>query len=86
MTIRLDQLSGRSSTATNGAVIIPQLNNDPTPLSQTAWILHGGGLAGSAGYPIGILMAITDPGVSSADTYQLSYRTKENTTVRVTLS
>lgn len=62
-------------------VFIPELSSDPvSPTAQTAWVLATPD--GIGGTPRGLLLALTYSGI---ETYQLSYRTLENTTVRVTL-
>ena len=66
---------------------IPQLTSDPTsPLAEDAWILAtiSGGSGG--GKPIGLLLSLTTPNTGGSSTYKFSYRTKESTTVRATLS
>lgn len=67
---------------------IPQLDSDPaSPTQETAWILRTftGGGAGS-GEAYGLLLTLTQPGDGATTAYQLSYRTKEDTTVRVSLT
>lgn len=68
---------------------IPQLTADPAaPTDESAWVLRqgtGGGIPD--GTPIGMLLALTytgDPGTPY--TYQFSYRTKDGTTKRVSLT
>ena len=62
---------------------IPEYDTDPaTPVSQNAWVLRTH-TPGTGGSPIGLLLPLTTPG---AFTFQLSYRTVNNTTVRVALS
>lgn len=66
---------------------IPQLDSDPaSPAQEDAWVLASisGGVGG--GEPLGLLLALTTPATGGSSTYELSYRTKEGTTVRVTLS
>ena len=70
----------------NGGGSIPELSSDPvSPSAQQAWVLKSGGLVGG-GDPIGLLLALTYPGAGSITTYQFSYRTLENTTIRATLA
>lgn len=71
---------------------IPQLNSDPaSPTSQSAWVLKtaGGGGTGGGVYKgtlgLGFPYLSKSSGGGSA-TYQLSYRTIEGTTKRVSLS
>lgn len=67
--------------------IIPQLTSDPaSPKAQDAWILAAvsGGTGG--GEAIGLLLALTTADAGGSSSYQFSYRTKEGTTVRATLS
>lgn len=70
---------------------IPQLDADPaSPNAEDAWILKEGVGGGSGGgtiiAPLGLgFIALTTGGGGSL-TYKLSYRTKEDTTVRVSLS
>lgn len=67
--------------------IIPQLDADPSsPKQQEAWVLRTYTPGEGAGEAIGLLLALTTAGAGSTETYQLSYRTKEDTTVRVSLS
>ena len=68
---------------------IPELVADPsTPGAQSAWVLKNQGAAGgNAGFPIGLLLALTYSGSGgSATTYQLSYETLENTIIRTAMS
>lgn len=69
---------------------IKQYNTDPTsPKAETAWVLKTSGAAVStSGSPIGLLLVLTyaNTQAGTADTYQLSYRTKEATTKRITIS
>lgn len=72
-----------------GGGVIPELTSDPaSPNAQQAWVLKTGGSVGSGGgLPYGLLLALTYPGVGGgAPTYQFSYRTIENTTIRVSMS
>lgn len=67
--------------------IIPQLDEDPeTPEAQTAWILRTHTSGANAGVPLGLLLVITSAGEGAENTYELSYRTIEETTVRVALT
>ena len=62
--------------------VIPQVSGDPSsPSPEDAWIKKTGGGGGEA---YGILLTLTQPG--SAVSYELSYRTLENTTIRVSLT
>lgn len=68
--------------------IIPQLDSDPaSPKQQDAWVLKtftsGGAGAGEA---YGLLLTLTQPGAGSGTTYEFKYRTKEDTTVSVSLT
>ena len=75
---------------------IKQYSTDPTnPKAETAWVLRqgtGGGIdhLSTEGMPMGLLMALTYATTASqtgvAFTYQFSYRTKDSTTVRASLS
>jgi len=75
-----------------GSNAIPELSSDPSsPAAQSAWVLRSGqggaGLDGISGTPIGFLLLLTYAGVQGvAYSYQFSYRTTENTTVRAALS
>lgn len=63
---------------------IQQVSSDPSsPYQQQAWVLKSTGGAGS-GEAYGLLLALTQPGGSTS--YQFSYRTLQDTTVRSTLS
>ena len=67
-----------SGGGSSGTSQIPEYNSDPiSPSSTDVWVLR----TALIGKPIGLLMALT----YSTDTYQLSYRTVEGTTVRITL-
>lgn len=70
---------------------IPQYDADPTsPAQETSWVLKQGGGGGAGGgllnAIIGLSFAYLSTGAATATTYQFSYRTKEGTTVRETLS
>ncbi len=74
----------------NATVTIPQYNSDPaSPVQEEVWVLKTGG-SGSGGGEIKAFLGLSFPylsiGSGGAATYQLSYRTKEGTTVRGTLS
>jgi len=74
-------------TSESGA--ISQVTEDPaSPAAEEAWVLRsgtGGGIAD--GTPMGLLLGLTytDNG-GIPFTYQFSYRTKEGTTKRVSLT
>lgn len=75
---------GGSSTAG-----IPEYDTDPvSPSPEDAWVLKSTGAGGDdGGLPIGLLLSLTYAGSSPPTTsYQFSYRTLENTTIRTTLS
>jgi len=75
--------SGGSASGTT----IPQLSSDPSsPAAQTAWVLRTGSGGSGGGKPIGLLLSLTQPNTGGSFTYQLSYRTIEGTTKRVTLA
>lgn len=77
-----------SNVNVNTPFSIPELTSDPTsPTAQSAWVLKtaGGGGAG-VGEAYGLLLSLTQPGSGAGTTYQLSYRTLESTTIRVTMS
>lgn len=73
---------------------VPQLDADPSsPIAEQRWVLHttsgGGGSGGGVmRIPLAGGGAITSvaSGGSTTHTYQFSYRTKEGTTKRTTLS
>ena len=75
-----------------GSSSIPELTSDPSsPAVQSAWVLKSGGGGGTiaAGTPLGLLLALTyalDSSGGGPATYQFSYRTIENTTIRVSMS
>ena len=78
---------------TGSGVSIPEYTSDPvSPANQSAWVLkQGGGTVTGGGKLNGILGMATylvSPGTAGggALTYQLSYRTLEGTTKRVTIS
>lgn len=57
---------------------IPQLDADPaSPSAEQVWVRK----SGNAGSPMGLLLSLT----TNAITYQLSYRTIEGTTKRVSI-
>lgn len=83
-------ITGSSSSSGSATAGIPQYDNDPvSPNPEDAWMLKtsGGGSGGGAVKAImgGGFIAST-PNTGGSTTYQLSYRTLENTTIRVTLS
>lgn len=69
---------------------IKQYDADPTsPKAETAWVLRTPGAGGSTkGVPMGLLLSLTYAETVAGGTtvYQFSYRTKESTTIRATLS
>ena len=68
---------------------IPELTADPSsPGAQSAWVLKTPGAAGSGGgFPYGLLLALTYPGVGgAAPTYKFSYETLESTIIRTSLA
>lgn len=78
--------SGSSSEVIN---YIPQYDSDPaSPQAQDAWVLRtvsGGAGGGKLQLLFGLGFPVTTTGAQTS-TYQLSYRTIEGTTKRVTLS
>ena len=73
--------------ASSGPVVVPEYDTDPvSPDQQTAWILKSITGGAGAGEAVGLLLALTYAGDGAVPTYQLSYRTIEDTTVRVSLS
>ena len=68
--------------------VISEVSSDPaSPAAQDAWVLKTSG--GSGGGTLKAFMGMGFPYLtanSGANTYKLSYRTQEGTTVRVTLS
>ena len=69
-------------TSGGGTVNIPELTSDPvSPTPQSAWVLNQGTAGGS---PIGLLLSLTYAG--QIGPYSFSYRTLENTTIRVILT
>lgn len=80
----LDAIGGDTNT---GGVTIPQLNSDPSsPTAESAWVLRTGSGGAGGGKPIGLLLSLTTTGAGGSLAYQFSYRTKDGTTKRVTLS
>lgn len=80
-----DQDTGASGAVANQ---IQQLDADPaSPSQEEAWVLKTTTGGNSAGNPIGLLLSLTySADTGGSDTYQLKYRTKEDTTVGVSLS
>ena len=70
--------------------IIPQLSADPAnPKKERAWVLAtigGGSGGGEIKALMGLGMPYLTPDTGGTATYQLSFRTKEGTTKRVTLA
>lgn len=69
---------------------IPQVDTDPaSPNAEDAWVLKtqsagvGGGVIIA---PLGLGFLALTPGAGSSSSYKFSYRTKEGSTKRVTLS
>lgn len=80
MRAKINPFNGKFDLVSN----IPQLNSDPsTPFIEDAWVLRTGTPNASTGSPMGLLLSLTYPETYS---YQLSYRTKEATTVRTNLT
>ena len=82
MSIKLTSLSSNK---------IKQYDSDPaSPKVEVPWVLRTAGASGSTkGMPIGLLLTLTYPETvagGGVTTYQFSYRTKQNTTKRVTIS
>lgn len=68
---------------TGAGTPIPQLDADPSPAkAEEAWVLRSGT---SQGTPMGLLLALAF-GDAIEPKYLFSYRTLENTTVRVELT
>lgn len=65
--------------------IIKQYSSDPTVQNEESWVLASGG-GGVTGSPLGLLLALTRAEDGSDLTYQFSYKTKEATTKRVSLT
>lgn len=69
--------------------VVPQLSSDPSsPNAEDCHVLKttSGGGGGSAGQPIGLLLSLTQAGTGGTTSYQFSYRTKEGSFLRLTLS
>lgn len=67
----------------SGTTLIPEFTSDPvSPVAGQVWVLATS--LGAVGTPIGLLMALTH--ATSLFSYQLSYRTTENTTIRTVLA
>jgi hypothetical protein len=72
------------NVASGGTPTIPEVYQDPSsPTPQQTWILATTNY--TAGQAMGI-MGLTYSGDLASDTYQLSYRTNEGTTVRTPLN
>lgn len=72
-------------SGSSGAVIIPEYSSDPSsPTAGQTWVLKSGG--GKLKMLFGLGYPITIPDPVGGIEYQLSYRTSEGTTKRVTLS
>ena len=66
---------------------ILQYDSDPTsPSAEKAWVRRTVTSDGVVGEPRGLLLALTYTGQAATSTYELSYRTKESTTIRTVLS
>ena len=63
---------------------IPQYDADPSsPNAEDVWVLKSSsGGPGVAGVPMGLLLSLTYTGPGGGTSYQLSFRTKEGTTIR----
>lgn len=66
---------------------VPQFENTdkPSPKAGDVWVKRTVALDGDVGVPRGLLLALTYSG-DGVSTYELSYRTEEATTVRMTMS
>lgn len=69
---------------------IPEYDTDPaSPEAEDAWMLKTAGGGSGGGSIVAILgggFMASSPNAGGGTVYQLSYRTLENTTIRVTLS
>ena len=83
MAVKYDAILGKLRSKD----IIPQLDSDPSsPKAQDAWILASTTMGVGGGEPYGLLLALTQPGVGGSSSYQFSYKTKEGTIIRASLS
>lgn len=83
-------ITGSSSSSSSATAGIPQYDTDPvSPNPEDAWVLKTGG-GGSGGGTIIAAMGggfiASSPNTGGSPTYQFSYRTLENTTIRATLA
>lgn len=99
MSFKLNAITGTldlvgASVSTESTTNIPEFTSDPvSPDPQAAWVLRQGssGTVTGGGQLFGIMglstfLVTAGVGSGSSYTYQLSYRTLEGTTKRVSLS
>lgn len=84
MAVKFDSILGKLRQKD----VIPQMDADPSsPKQEDAWVLHTNTGGNDAGNPIGLLLGLTYSELAGGtDTYELKYRTKEDTTVAVSLT
>jgi hypothetical protein len=75
------------SASGGGSGSIPQYSTDPvSPSSHDAWVLKTVVPAIGTGQPVGLLLALTSPGIGGSTSYQFKYQTEEGTTISVGLT
>lgn len=89
MGAKFDALLGalrEKDTGTNTLTVTEYDNADPvSPTAGTIWVKRTFTPLGNPGDGMGLLLALTYSGVG-ASTYELSYKTNENTIIRTVLS
>ena len=67
---------------------IPELTSDPlSPKAEDAWVLNStAGAGGNVGQSIGLLLSLTYPGSGGIALYQFSYKNKDGSIRRTTLT
>lgn len=88
MAILFDPILGKLRKQDAASASIPEVTSDPpSPVAEQAWVLKTGSGSITAGSLMGILGLTYANDVPAGElTYQLSYRTKEGTTVRTNLT
>jgi hypothetical protein len=75
----MSRIQTTGNNTSTSSFSIPEVDIDPiSPNPGDTWVLHDS----KKGSPIGLLLSLTH----SDDSYELSYRTTEGTTIRVRLT
>jgi hypothetical protein len=86
--LKTDGSNSSWETVMAGGISVSEVTTDPaSPSAGDVWVLRTDPASdGTAGVPRGLLLTLTYAGAGGASTYQLSFRTEADTTVRSTIS